>query len=340
MRARFCGGPVTRRSLEGRPSGVRAMPRLPDEMLNCVVYLYEDEAHAERGSDYGGSGFLTTFETPASPGRRFAAVVTNRHVIDDGFWVPRFNGKDGTPVFKDYTDRDWFFHPDGTDLAIAPLVGLDLKQAKFKIIDPDDYITPDKYQDGNFGIGDDVVLTGRFIGADGIETNIPTVRFGHMAQSNPVPLIDDKGVTQISYIVEVKSISGYSGSPVFVVAPSIMPGFRQKKPSGLLGVDWCHPSYVEPLRDARGTELGNGLHVNSNTGFMGVIPAWKITEMVEDPTFHQKLVERVRRHMEERPKPAITTDSARVGAARPSNEGSSLGDEVLRRMLTTPPKQD
>lgn len=98
----------------------------------------------------------------------------------------------------------------------------------------------------------------------------------------------DDGSEQESFLVEAKSISGYSGSPVFVYIPPF-DGFTGGRASvsmargpWLLGVDHCHLFMKEPLRDAAGQVLGRSF-VRSNTGMMGVVPAWRLQEMFSLP---------------------------------------------------------
>lgn len=70
------------------------------------------------------------------------------------------------------------------------------------------------------GPGDDVFVVGRFINSQGKLRNIPSVRFGNIAQM-PLKPIEQGRVfgefQQESFLVEARSISGFSGSPVFLI---------------------------------------------------------------------------------------------------------------------------
>ncbi len=80
-------------------------------------------------------------------------------------------------------------------------------------------VTPKLIQDYDLGIGDDVYTVGRFVNHDGKQRNNPVVRFGNIAQMPIEPIKQDDGHLQDSYLVECKSVAGYSGSPVFAYVP-------------------------------------------------------------------------------------------------------------------------
>jgi len=96
---------------------------------------------------------------------------------------------------------------------------------------------------------------------------------------------------QESVLVEARSIAGYSGSPVFIYLSFFdrSRSLRHYKPNWgfgpwLLGVDHCHLSAFEPVRQrTSGHVVNEDWYVENNTGMMGVVPAWKLTEMFDMP---------------------------------------------------------
>jgi len=93
--------------------------------------------------------------------------------------------------------------------------------------------------------------------------------------------------------VEAKSIGGYSGSPVFVHLAPLSARPQKNDPHAtplvvpfpgigpwLLGIDWGHLTSWEPVMDDTGHPIRQGWKVNANTGMMGVVPAWKLEEML------------------------------------------------------------
>jgi hypothetical protein len=71
------GNWVTRYSMRGIPYQVLepVVPRIPDNILDCVVYLYPSEAAAQDGERFGGSGFLIGVHIPwETPPKGFLLV--------------------------------------------------------------------------------------------------------------------------------------------------------------------------------------------------------------------------------------------------------------------------
>jgi hypothetical protein len=284
---------VTRYSTRGTPFQVWEpfMPRISDDFLHCCIYLYPSEKDAEEGIKIGGSGFLVAVPCKKLPGSNFIYAVTNRHVIESGNTVVRLNTVDGKTDIFDLNERSWSFHPDGDDLAIAGLPPLDEKIHRYKLLSQEShFITREIIQELNVGPGDDTFVVGRFINQEGRQRNLPSVRFGHLAQMPPEPIRQRRGMTffdQESFIVEAKSIGGYSGSPVMV---AFNPTLQRPERNGLtsnraylLGVGWGYITDWMPICDQNGSPIANGYQVQSNTGMMGVVPAWKLTDFLNHP---------------------------------------------------------
>jgi hypothetical protein len=276
---------------------------MPDTFLNCAVYLYPSEAAAEDGEKIGGSGFVLGIPL-AEGANQTLAIVTNKHVIERGSMVARLNTKDGKKEIIALDQAKWFTHPDGDDLAVCP-VGLDPVRLKITTIVPGNFINAQMIASLDIGPGDEAFVVGRFISREGRQRNMPSIRFGNIAQMPGDPIIDpETGFEQQAFLVEAKSIAGYSGSPVFVQIPpgqsfeNIRPEFREKMPGYhpvrskipvqigpvLLGVDFCNIYSKDKLYSSQtGKPVSDDWYVPSNTGMMGVIPAWKILEILEGP---------------------------------------------------------
>lgn len=91
------------------------------------------------------------------------------------------------------------------------------------------------------------------------------------------------------FLCEVKSIGGFSGSPVFVyIAPfTARPDTPQQLSSEvlspwLLGINWGHRLDKERIRDKDGDLREDESYVNRNTGIACVAPAWCLTELLDD----------------------------------------------------------
>jgi hypothetical protein len=302
---------VTRYSPRGIPYQFleKSVPRIPDDFLECVVYLYPSEAAAEDGEQMGGSGFIIGVPIPYTQPAPFhlLCVVTNKHVINGGSMVVRVNTLSDSKATVALDHAEWFFHPDGDDIAICP-IGMNYKH-KFKYLHPNCFLKQELIDMFDIGPGDDVFVVGRFINREGKQKNTPTVRFGNIAQMPGDPIILDDATEQESFLVEARSISGFSGSPVFVQIIPEAPEFPpfpesikhlEPKPSTkrpkmdwkagpfLMGIDFCH-LYNKDSKDAliysktTGKPISEDWYVRSNTGMMGVIPTWRMMDVIDSP---------------------------------------------------------
>ncbi len=194
------------------------VPRISDNILDCTVYLYPSAGEARAGEAVGGSGFLIGMPSKHE-GWYHGYIVTNSHVIREANSpVARLNSKDGKIAIIELGQDDWVHHPAGDDLAAAT-APVTPDTHRFSAISIETFVSKKLLDELDIGIGDEVVMVGRFINHEGRQTNWPSVRFGSIAQMANEPILHERGHLQESYLVEVRSISGYSGSPVFVYFP-------------------------------------------------------------------------------------------------------------------------
>ena len=300
------------------------MPRVPDQFLNCVIYLYASEGDAESGVESGGSGFLVGMPVDFPNCLKLVPliyVVTNRHVVESGYTTIRMVTKDGNHAVFPTDEREWISHPDGDDLSIHPLI-FDPRHHIFSFIYRDNFIDKARVAEFNLGPGDDTFLVGRFINHEGKIRNTPTVRFGCIGQMPLEPVKKASGFEQESFLVEVKSISGYSGSPVFIFIPAAavrpvenwIEKILMSHGPWLLGIDWGHINDWVPVCDGLGRPINpsNPLSqkVKMNTGMMAVVPAWKLAELLDHETVVDQRVthikDMVKLMMENTPSPATS----------------------------------
>lgn len=279
------------------------MPAIDPNLLQCVFYVYDNEAAAKSGEHSGACGFFVARNLESHPTQQQLYAVTNRHCVKDSgpTLVLKVTKTDGTPDYWETKACDWIEHKDRFDVAVLP-IEFRLKDYEYNYISSAPFfLTPAIAADVAIGPGDDIFMVGRFIGQDGRQRNLPTVRFGIISRMNGEPIPDEYGIDQDTFLVEMRSLAGYSGSPVFVqITPGLPrpPLFRTPPEKNriyrfiehgpwLLGVDWCHfPDYkqvqksdeygkLEPVQPAQWVEAG--------TGMAGVIPAWRIQEILDSP---------------------------------------------------------
>jgi len=280
------------------------MPRIRDTTLETVFYLYPSRAAAEAGERVGGTGFFVGIESQSVPGNWFVLAVSNRHVVHGGgASVMRVNTENGGVDFLEFEPTDWIDHPDGDDLVVIPMPADRLHlRVTFNITR--DFLTKEKMVELDVGPGDDVFMVGRFINHEGRQRNVPAARFGNVSVMPQEKIRQPTGFMQESFLVEMRSHAGYSGSPVHIYrAPRVSLEWPPNRPrmappiihdeahgTWLLGVNW---GYItddwEITRRKRATALGavdqapSAEFVQANTGMNGVVPAWRLLELIHDP---------------------------------------------------------
>jgi hypothetical protein len=293
------------------------VPRIKDFYTDCAFYVYRSLAEAKAGERSGGSGFLACIPLTGNPESGFVYAISNSHVIKKAKTpVIRLNRKDGTSEYVSTEASQWTMHEGGDDIAVF-LLAMNLGDIKYSAIPIGIFMTPFLLAEEDVGIGDDTFMIGRFVNHEGKQQNTPSVRFGNVAMMPKERIETRHGVAQESFLVEIRSLPGYSGSAVFLYSPCAMNDMSVRRfgvekgqnidllnprlatpegqaemqkafivafhPKGpyLLGIDWSHILRKNPVKE-KGTEgpHSDGWYVEENTGMAAVIPAWKIAEVL------------------------------------------------------------
>lgn len=197
--------------------------RIPDGVLEsvCFISVIVKTAHGETDF-FIGTGFFVSLPS-AIPNRRYTYLVTAKHVIQgakaQGFseFFIRLNTADGGSVIAAIPD-DWLY-PDNpaADVAVMPVtIGKYNPALQFRTNPIDSIATDEFLQEHSIGVGDDLIIVGLFSQRWGHRRNIPIVRSGIIASMPDEPFMDEPGELYDAYLVEMRSIGGLSGSPVFV----------------------------------------------------------------------------------------------------------------------------
>jgi hypothetical protein len=195
------------------------MARIRDDLLGCVAYIYPSRKDAEEGNKCGGSGFFVGVDWSDNPNRRHVYAVTNKHVVQRcyGKVVLRATKLDGKLEFIERDPGEW--HPSPMhDISVLPIEPS--KAVLFQNVSDGLFVEPENFKkdiEGAtcLGPGDEVFMIGRFISHDGKLENHPSTRFGNLSML-PAPIKNEYGLEQESFAVDMRSISGYSGSPAFI----------------------------------------------------------------------------------------------------------------------------
>jgi hypothetical protein len=143
-------------------------------------------------------------------------------------------------------------------------------------------ITPEILAAHQVGYGDDIFMIGRFLNLQGTKNKLAhAVRLGNISSMEQPIWNSVTNNDQESFAVEMRSRTGFSGSPVAVYRSDqkvpIAPDERRGSPTEnwwwLLGVNW---GFI------------NDKETGENTWLNGVVPAWKSFEALEEPQLKDK----------------------------------------------------
>jgi hypothetical protein len=272
-----------------------ASVRIAEDLRHCVVFFGVPSAGKDNEIEYGGTGFLVAHHID---GESIPYLVTNRHVADglagykDTGFVVRANTRDGKSEPIPFDAINWFYHPDKTvDLAATFfLLGEDGFDVKYYLMD-----SPGP-NSSNYAVccGDPISIVGLFRLHAGKERNLPIVHTGNVAllpdPANKVPFRsqrrNEQPIDREVYLVEVQTLEGLSGSPVFIRRIGFAHQYKTQKGQppiwfsdmDFLGVyagawDGRPGEILAADRDLAG-------HLRVPVGMGGVVPSEKLWELL------------------------------------------------------------
>jgi hypothetical protein len=241
--------------------------------MNSVVFLYQSLDALEANAP-GGTGFIV------QDNRDRKLLITNIHVAAQCKWV-KIKGSDG-PYQIEIDAHRWIHHPDGDDISVLVLATRECPPAA--IVLDDMLATEARMAELNAGVGDEVFMLGRLVSHSGQNALTPLARFGNIAMMPGEPIVDGRNLKVDAFLVEMRSVSGFSGSPVFIyIGPgtyrgngTMMPFYSEQ--IGLIGIDAGHKQLTAPVEGLQGQEPA---FVKLNSGISIVVPYTKIKELVE-----------------------------------------------------------
>lgn len=260
------------------------VPRIPDQLQSSVAYLYPDTEAARNGAPVGGTGFFVRRQHPLTD-RSVQYLVTNTHVAQSAPRAFRINTTDGTGHFHEIGAHEWVSHPNGDDIS-AVVLPFQPGWTAAALDWSDLAITRPRMAELNMGVGDEVFMLGRFISHGTLQLNQPLARFGNVAMMPGQLVKDGRGVDVEAFLVEMRSLSGFSGSPVFVyMGPGTYRGNGTMMPFysetiWLMGIDTGHKTLLAKVHQRNG-EPEEKLVVYLNTGVSIVAPVWRIEELLD-----------------------------------------------------------
>jgi hypothetical protein len=191
--------------------------RVDDDIRKCVVFvgLQMDDASYR----FVGSAFWIGRNAPGD-GRVY--LVTARHVIDgirstglDTVWM-RLNHSDSTSKWLSSKVADWYVHPSDASIDVAILASPVPDGFDHRVFPYSRTVTPKFMVENEVGLGEEVFIVGLFRHRHGNHRNIPVVRVGNLATIGEERIASKKFGQMDANLIEVRSIGGLSGSPVFI----------------------------------------------------------------------------------------------------------------------------
>jgi hypothetical protein len=287
------------------------MPKIPPQVLYSTFGLYHSVEDARKGSNSGGTGFFVAYPTgePSAPSLLYA--VTNWHVaVQGGASVIRMNKIGGGVDIVDFDPSEWEFQPGGPDIAVIPHTMLRVRESIHEIVALHLGLFLTKIDVAQLGIGpgEDVFMLGRFVDHDRPDTNVPAARFGNISIM-PQVIEQRTGAKNLeSFILDVHSRTGYSGSPVFVYRTfgadltvgalqgstdvlGAIPLREEDHFIKLLGIHWGQFSERWEIEtgkkvDAESVPLSaDAKYVKGYSGMTLAVPAWTLREFLDMPKF-------------------------------------------------------
>ncbi|MHB9053521.1 MAG: hypothetical protein ACYC5F_05990 [Thermoleophilia bacterium] len=284
--------------------------QVPDELRKCVAFAFYE---GPLGLTKLGTVFFVNVPIEVNGVIYYDGyIVTARHLIarireksSRSEIMLRINQKDGTSTDRWIDLDEWKFHPQDSSVDVAAMSTPD----EFWATGPFDIrgipitmaVTEDVIRNEVIEVGDEIFLTGLFSKHTGVERNLPIVRIGNIARM-PEERIPTKYFGNIeAYLVEVRSIGGLSGSPVFInlgthrllreFATEANPQGRGRRHIqrvgpifywlGMMHGHWDLPAIEE---DAVSDEDAADV-ARINTGIGVVVPVSQILEIISQPYF-------------------------------------------------------
>lgn len=278
---------------------------------------------------YGGTGFLLAY-------KKTAWLVTARHVANQlkgaPFWI-RAGARRSHPLFRlgdtrgpdpallDVSESDWDDHPD-PDVDVSVML-LHIRGPGIDYCPEEALLTRARRLNFGLQLGNFAYTIGLFARLPGENSAMSVVHTGFIARlpEDDGPIRTEVGNCE-AYLVQSQHLGGLSGSPVFARRTHVL--FNRNDDQAiaagevaLMGL-WSGGFYGKSVDEFETP----GAQVP--VGFGVVIPAERIAEAMD--------------HVIETKKPKSPDDAYLAKGDSAFQPEPGKGDDVLRRMLATPPK--
>jgi hypothetical protein len=282
------------------------MPRIGHELERSVFFLFQRDWKTSNYTGPWGTGFFVCRRSETIESDFHWYAVTNKHVARE-FSDIRINDAGGDATFWEYDPSEWVSSQDDDLAAVDVTDRLPWSEdrgyngAPISCVMEHTFVSQRLQQDYDIGIGDQTIMLGLFTEHDGGKKNVPVGRFGFVAAtpsvSSPISLGVDGEKARPSWLNDTHSRYGFSGSPVWVwrskyddlrayrdQASGYWPEMPRESFLFLLG---CHRGQFREdtkIYAAEGRKLiQSGDDIEIPGAMTVVVPAWSISELLNDP---------------------------------------------------------
>jgi hypothetical protein len=292
------------RRLVFHPRGV-PLVQIPDTLRKCVAFL---ACKRKSGMQERGTVFFVGESLNKGTEEIAGYAVTAAHVIerikelgiDDNTYFRMDNRQHGVQYVA-MPLAEWVRHDDPkVDVAVAAL-DVDNEIYDHLFIPTDMFVAEEDIQDGRIAPGCDLFFPGLFVRHKGEQSNIPIMRTGTIAAMPGEPIMTSRG-EMIAYLAEVRSIGGFSGSPVF--AHVGQPYLRQHHFLGLIQGHYGTRDIMDSTKDD--ILLSDPLSREINMGIAIVTPSEYVSTVLNMPRFVEQRAQ-VREQLGEKRRQSLPT---------------------------------
>lgn len=286
------------------------MPRIAKNLEACVFFLYGHNPMTGEIVGPGGTGFFVATCSKVLDNIFHVYAVSNRHVVQNSACI-RVNRFGSGTELHEFDPSEWVWS-EADDLAAIDVTDLipynpwsdDGALANSAVHDYQ-LINQARAWSKDVGIGDQTVMLGLFADYTVPDRNVPVARFGFIAavpdEKVPVSLWKGDLLARPAYLNDMRSRSGFSGSPVWVWRTPYddmnevgVNGLAQRfNPRntlfGLLGIhrgqfrERTAVNFVEADRP-----LVSGDLIEVASAMTVVVPAWEIETLLQNERFQEQ----------------------------------------------------
>lgn len=201
--------------------GIRNM-QIPDVIRKSVAFIcYKNETNVIIPV---GTCFLTTVHIE---GIDFYYFVTAKHVLGNiilknpnaTILIRANKNQDKGFDYIETSYEDWIHHQDdniSVDVSVLPVPYINLDIFDVKGIPFDMMVNDQTISKMDVNIGNEIFMVGLFSLHYGKNNNIPIVRVGNISAMPDEPIKTKEFGDMQAYLVDLRSLGGFSGSPVFI----------------------------------------------------------------------------------------------------------------------------